>query len=350
MSTLHFVLPGDPETRTGGYLYDRRILAGLADHGWTIDLVRLGDGFPFPTEAEAADAARLLDALPPGHPVIVDGLAGGVLPDAMRRLSARHPLVALVHHPLAEETGLDPAARDALALSERAGLAHAARVIATGPATARRLVADYAVPEDRIGIVIPGTDIGPIARGSGDRPALLCVGSLTPRKGQAVLVRAVARIADRPWHLVLIGSPDRDPTYAGEVRQAVTTKGLGDRVDLAGELDADAVARHFATADIFVLPSFLEGFGMVLTEAIAHGLPIVATTAPAIPDTVPEGAGLLVPPGDEAALAAALSSLIDDPNRLDRLRDAAIRARESLAGWDDQAALFDAELRKAIRA
>jgi glycosyltransferase involved in cell wall biosynthesis len=343
---LDFVLPGDPDTRTGGYLYDRRIVSGLCARGWTVDVISLGDGFPFPTEAQRAAAEATLDRLTGTGPVVVDGLAGGVLPEAMARLAARRPLIALVHHPLAEETGLDPATRDRMAASERAGLAHAARVVATGPATAARLTRDYGVSPDRLGVVVPGTDIGPIAPGTGDPPVLLCVAGLSPRKGHIVLIHALAAIADRPWRLVLVGSTTRDPACAAAVRAAIAEAGLGDRVELAGELDADGLAARYAQADLFVLPSLLEGFGMVLTEAVAHGLPIVATTAPAIPDTVPPGSGLLVPPGDAAALAEALAAVLDRPARRAALRKAAIAARDRLAGWDDQAARFEAELRK----
>lgn len=346
---LTFVLPGDPETRTGGYHYDRRIIDGLRARGWDVAILRLGDGFPFPTGTEAARAAERLEALPSGQPVVVDGLAGGVLPVPLRRLSARAPVVALVHHPLAEETGLDAAARQALAASEKAGLAYARRVVATGPATAARLVRDYAVPEARLGVVIPGTDPAPPATGSGDPPLLLTVAALSPRKGHAVLVEALRRVADRAWRADFVGSTTRDPACGDAVRRAIVKAGLETRIDLVGELSADALSECYARADLFVLPSLLEGFGMVLTEALARGLPIVATTAPAIPDTVPPDAGLLVAPDDPAALAGALARVLDDPALAGRLRSAAREARRHLADWTDQVARFEAELEKAAR-
>lgn len=347
MPALSFVLPGDPETRTGGYLYDRRIVEGLRERGWTVDVVRLGDGFPFPTEAEAAEAAAVLESLPGGRPVVVDGLAGGVLPEPLRRLSARAPVVALVHHPLAEETGLDAAARQALAASEKAGLAHARRVVATGPATAARLVRAYGVPESRLGLVTPGTDAAPPAPGNGDPPTLLTVATLTPRKGHAVLVAALARIADRRWRAEFAGG-ERDPACAADIRRSIVEAGLSDRVALTGELSSEALEAAYARADLFVLPSLLEGFGMVLTEALARGLPIVSTTAPAIPDTVPAAAAVLVAPGDPDALAEALAGLLDDPGRRAALRADALRERERLAGWADQAALFEKEVLEAL--
>lgn len=344
---VHFVIPGDPATPTGGYIYDRRIVAALPAAGWQVTLHRLGDGFPLPSPAELDEAASVLAAIPDGAVTVVDGLAFGAIPDLARRESARLRLVALVHHPLALETGLPPETAARLYDSERAALAEAVQIIATSATTARDL-ARYGVPASRIGVVIPGTDPGPVSAGSGGGPPhLLCVATLTPRKGHDVLFEALARLADRPWRLTCAGSEERDPACAEALRRQIAALGLGQRVTLTGALDIPAVAALYHQADLFVLSSRHEGYGMVLAEALARGLPVVATAAGAIPETVPAGAGLLVPPDDPAALAATLGRLLDEPGRLAALAAGARRLRGTLPDWDTATARFAAALTAA---
>jgi len=345
-----FALPGDPETRTGGYLYDRRIRRGLEAAGWRVDLARLGDGFPdadAPTRRAAADR---LAALPAGVPVIVDGLAGGVLPDGIARAARRGPVVYLCHHPLADETGLDAAQALRLRASETGALAAASRIVVTAPATRRRLVDGFGVAPERIMVVEPGTDPAPLAPGTGDPPTLLCVASLTPRKGHAVLVDALAGLADRSWRLVLVGGAQHDAGCAADLRRRIARTDLADRILLTGELSGPDLDARYAEADLFVLPSHLEGYGMVLAEALARGLPIVSTTAGAIPDTVPADAGRLVPPGDASALRAALADLLDDPAARRALAAGARAARDRLPDWDTQARRFAAAIGQAAAA
>ncbi|MFE0759120.1 glycosyltransferase family 4 protein [Inquilinus sp. NPDC058860] len=342
--SIAFLLPGDPESRTGGYIYDRRIVEGLRGLGRRVALHRLGDGFPFPSEAEAAEAAAVLRALPDNTLTVVDGLAFSVLPKLMAAEAARLRLVALIHHPLAFEQGLSPAQRQALEISERQALAVARRVIVTSPGTARDLFG-YGVEAGRIGVVLPGTDPTPPARGSGEAaPVLLCVATLTPRKGYLDLVAALQRLAALPWRLVCAGSLERDAGHARAVLAAVEQAGLSDRIRFLGEIDEPALLRHYDRSDLFVMPSHHEGYGMALAEASARGLPIVSTTGGAIPDTVPPDAGILVSPGDVDALTGALRRLLTDPGARLRLREAGLAARARLPGWPAQAAAFAHEL------
>ncbi|KZD12522.1 glycosyltransferase family 4 protein [Oceanibaculum pacificum] len=332
MSTLHFLLPGDPATRTGGYLYDSRMMRELADLGWHVAHHRLADRFPFPDRQALDQAAALLAGLPDGALALIDGLALGAMPGAVAAQAGRLRIVGLVHHPLAEETGLDDAQRRSLFDSERAALAPLRRIIVTSPFTAQALAA-YGVPADRVTTIMPGTDPADPARGSGG-PALglLTVGSLTPRKGHDVLLTALARLRHRDWRLTLAGGA-RDPATARRVKEFIENNDLPDRVSLVGEIDEAALARLYDSADLFVLASHYEGYGMVFAEALARGLPVIGTTGGAIPTTVPREAGLLVPPGDAPALADALARVLDDPALLARLRAGALAARNSLPDW-----------------
>ena len=344
MNGVHFLIPGDLETRTGGYLYDRRIMAGLATLDWWVEPHRLDASFPAPTPAARAEADAVLAALPERALVVVDGLALGALPEVAARHRDRLRLVALVHHPLALETGLDDAARRRLHASERAALQQVRGVIVTSPSTARAL-ADYDIVPERCVVVSLGTDPAPLAEGSGDGTwTLLCVASLTPRKGHAVLFRALARLEALPWRLRCVGSADLDPATAAGLRILVTELGLSGRVEFLGPLAETALAVEYRRADLFVLPSYYEGYGMALAEALARGLPIVSTTAGAIPNTVPADASLLVPPGDEAALAEALARVMMEPGLRERLAAGARAARRDLPDWPTACARFAAAL------
>lgn len=345
MADLHFLLPGDPETKTGGYLYDKRIIVGLRALGWTVTLHRLGAGFPFPDAQESAEARTVLAAIPAGGLTIVDGLALGGMPHPVRAEAARLRLIGLVHHPLAAETGLSAADQTQLHAREKAALETVERVIVTSATTARILQDDYGVPPAKLGVVEPGTDPAPLARGSGSvQRHLLCVAGVTPRKGHRLLLDALAGLRDRRWRLTCIGSLTRDPATAEAVVRQVDSLGLTDRVALIGELEPAALAAYYDRADAFVLPSYLEGYGMALAEALARGLPIVSTTGGAIPETVPETAGLRVPPGDSKALRAALARLLDDADLYRALAEGARAARSSLPTWEQAAERFARQL------
>jgi glycosyltransferase involved in cell wall biosynthesis len=339
-----FLISGDWLSRTGGYRYDRRIILGLAEFGWTLQRIDLHGSFPQPTAAALLDAEAAVKAIPDGTVAVVDGLAFGAMPQIVQRHAQRLVWVALVHHPLWLETGLPARAAERLRMSEAESLRCARHVITTSTSTAQA-VAAMGVPAERITVVEPGTDPAPLAAGSaaGEPPGLLCIATLTPRKGHRVLIEALAGLHDRPWRLRCLGSLTMDADCALQVREAIAAAGLADRVSLEGEADDSAMDAAYAAADVFVLPSFHEGYGMVLAEALARGLPIVATTAGAIPNTVPADAATLVPPGDAAALRGALATLLDPadgPARRARLATGARRARAQLPTWPDTCRRF----------
>jgi glycosyltransferase involved in cell wall biosynthesis len=333
MGAIVFIVPGRRETKTGGYIYDRRMVDELRALGWTVEVREIDGSFPDPTSAALAEAARVLAAVPDDTTVVVDGLAYGAMPAQAERERTRLRLVALVHHPLAAETGLSAAVAARLKDSEIRALACARRVIVTSPATGRAL-ADYGVGADRITVVEPGTDRAPRATGStGDIVQLLCVASLTPRKGHDTLIAALATIADLSWHLTCVGSLERDSAMVARLRAQLRAHGLEGRVSLMGEADEAGVAEHYDRADVFVLPTEYEGYGMVVAEALARGLPVISTTTGAIPDLVKHDSGILVPPGDVAALAAALSSIVREASLRRRLAQGAILTRDRLPSW-----------------
>jgi glycosyltransferase involved in cell wall biosynthesis len=344
-----FVVPGDLASLTGGYGYDRHIMAGLRERGWAVDVVELGDGFPCPDATVLRQAAAQIAAIPDGSTVVADGLAFGALPELAAMHAARLRWVALVHHPLALESGLHAWQRQQLFESERRALAHASRVIVTSAATGRAL-ADYGVAARRVRVVTPGTAAAPLACGSAAAEgalSLLCVATLVPRKGYALLIEALAGLHDLDWTLHCVGSTTRDVSTAASVRAAIAGHGLGARVHLHGEVDDAALQAFYDRADVFVLPSLHEGYGMALAEALARGLPVVSSTAGAIADTVPAAAGLLVPPGDGLALRLALARVLEEPALRARLAEGSRAARQQLPTWAQAVERFASVLQEA---
>ncbi len=336
-----FAVPGDLATPTGGYAYDRRMIAELGRLGWQIDTINLGSGFPWPDKTTLAKAEAQLTMVPDGSTIVVDGLALGILPEAARRLRPNHILVALVHHPLALETGLTPTQAEILRASERAALAATKHVIVTSETTAQQLSASYAVPADKITVARPGNDAAAFAQGSRDGIVrLLSVGALIPRKGFDVLIAALAMLTSLPWQLAIAGDRTRDPQMAARLDADISRYALGGRISILGAVSQERLAELYAAADVFVLASRLEGYGMAYAEAIARGLPVVGTSAGAIPDTVPEGAGILVAPDEPAAFAEALRRVIEDPNERKRLAASARTAAASLPTWQASAQIF----------
>jgi len=339
-----FVHPGDIETPTGGYAYDRRMIRELGAAGLDIAPLRLDGAFPTPSAGEMEAALARLAATPPDTLLLGDGLALSVLPaERLKRLGRR--TVALVHHPLALETGLDRAAAHALHASEQAVLAIVDAVIAISPETWRMLIARYGVTPERMTLALPGTEPAARVPADGAPPRLIAVGSLTPRKGYDVLLDAVERLGDLDFTLTIVGTPDLDPGTAARIAGRVAAM-PGGRVRLAGQLDTAQLDAAYAAANIMVHPAFYEGYGMVLAEAMRRGLPVVCTTGGAAGETVPDGAGLKVPPDDAAALAAALRRLIGDRALRRRLADGAFTAGQALPSWQDTARIIAGVLTK----
>ena len=286
---------------------------------------------------------------PDGSLVLIDGLALGVLSGLARREAERLRLVALVHHPLALETGLAPQIAAEFAASEQAALACCRAVIVTSETTAAIVEAAFGVPAERITVATPGIDVEPQPDRGPRKPGplrILAMGSVTPRKAHDVLVAALNGLSDLDWTCTIAGSLEMDPETAEALKQQILDLGLAERIAVVGTVANVEAAALFAWADIFALASLYEGYGMVFSEALAFGLPIVATTGGAIPEVVPDSAGVLVRPGDADAFAEALRSLIVDAERRASLAAGAMAAGRRLTGWDRTAALIGEALER----
>ncbi|HDZ47302.1 hypothetical protein LCGC14_0027020 [marine sediment metagenome] len=339
------LVAGDPAQRTGGYLYDAHIVSALGDQGWDIDVIGLAGRFPDANAEAAAALSQALEALPEGASVVIDGLAMGALPAVVAQHAQRLEITALLHHPLGDELGLDAVDQQRFHRSELSALAAAARIIVTSHFTARRLpelAAHYGLPLNaNVVVVEPGVAQAPIspAAEAGEALRLLCVATLTPRKGQDVLVKALAGVAGDHWQCDCYGAA-RDPEFTQRVAQLIEQHDLQSRVYLHGECDSETLESAYRNAHALVLPSWYEGYGMVITEALAHGLPVITTTGGALRDTLPASAGLSVEPGDSEALQDVLSRFCHDAELRQQLRQGAAKARNELSDWQEAGAAF----------
>ena len=336
---VHVIVPegfDDPGQPTGGNIYDRRVCAGLAEAGWEVLVATVAGAWPIPGSGARADLARVVSAIPDGETVLIDGLIASSAAAQLLPHTGRIRMTVLLHMPLA--TAIDTHHDASAERSERAVLRAAAGVIVTSEWTRRQILTRYAIPARRVHVARPGTD----RVAAPPRPVrghLICVGVLSRHKGQDLLIEALADLADRDWHCVLAGSLDRDPDFVEHLQTRITRLGYDHRVRLSGVLIGAALSHAYTTADLLVAPSRSETFGMTVTEALAHGLPVIAAAVGGLPEAFGSaadgtGPGQLIPPGDPAALAAALRDWLGDEGHRYRLRAAARQRQSTLRGWE----------------
>ena len=336
---MHVIVPegfDDPGQPTGGNIYDRHVCAGLAAAGWEVLVTTVAAAWPVPSTGARADLARIVSAIPAGETVLIDGLIASPAAAQLLPHTGRIRMTVLLHMPLA--TVLDTH-RDASAQrSERLVLRAATGVVTTSEWTRQQVLARYAIPPRQLHVAQPGVD-QVAAQARPVRGHLICVGVLSRHKGQDLLVAALAELGDLDWHCVLAGPLDRDPDFVEHLQACIARLRYDHRVRLTGVLTAAVLSHAYTTADLLVAPSRSETYGMTVTEALAHGLPVIAADVGGLPEALgstADGArpGQLVPPGDPDALAAALRDWLADEQHRHRLRYAARRRRSTLRGWD----------------
>jgi glycosyltransferase involved in cell wall biosynthesis len=338
VTAVHVVVPegiDDPARPSGGNTYDRRVCRGLAALGWTVHEHAVPGAWPRPDEGGHAALAQAVRRIPDGAVVLLDGLIACASPETLVPQAGRLRQVVLVHMPLGHRP---PGEAGAVRAREREVLAAAAAVLTTSAWSRRRLEELYALPAERMHVSEPGVDAASLAPGTAAGHSLLCVAALTPDKGHEVLLGGLAMVADLSWRCECVGSLDRDPVFADKVRGRSRDIGLGDRVRFQGPLVGQELDRAYAAADLLVLASHAETYGMVVTEALSRGLPVLATEVGGVTEALGHGddgtrPGLLVPPGDPGALGVALRAWLEDAGLRERLRLAARERRAKLHPW-----------------
>jgi glycosyltransferase involved in cell wall biosynthesis len=347
VNTFVFAYPGDLQTVSGGYIYDRSIVGELTTQGWDVELLSLGAGFPFPDPKILNEAGQLLSQIRPGKSIVVDGLALGVMPEAIARAAVNHPIIALIHHPLSYESGLTAEQKIKFELSEKLALSYVDHVITNSPLTAQILAESFEVSSTRMTTVFPGThQVSPPLHQARtrftnqDEFKWLSVGSIIPRKGFDILIEAFAPINDMPWSLSIAGDNTRDVNTYSDLLEKIAHFQLQDRIHIHGVIDSIRLDSLYREADGFVLASWFEGYGMAYAEALSYALPVVGTSGGAISQTVPDSAGILTLPGDVRSLTTALKLVMSDPYRRKQLSLGAKDAAEKLPTWTESAKIF----------
>jgi glycosyltransferase involved in cell wall biosynthesis len=350
VTTVHVVVPDcidDPARPSGGNAYDRQVCLALAEIGWQVHVHAVPGSWPRPDAAAYAALSGVVQRIPDGALALLDGLVASTVPELLVPEANRLRLVALVHMPLGQG-----AAGSGTRLREAAVLSAAASVVTTSAWSRRTLLELYSLPGNRVHVAEPGVDPAPLSPGTTTGGALLCVAAVVPGKGHDVLLDALATMTELSWDCVCVGSIDRDPAFAERLRRRVLDDELDDRVRFTGPRSGEDLHRSYASADLLVLPSRAETYGMVVTEALACGLPVVAADVGGVAEALGHGRdgirpGLLVPPDDPAALAAALRTWLRDPEMRLTWRRAARERRASLRGWSTTTSVLAGVLAEA---
>jgi glycosyltransferase involved in cell wall biosynthesis len=355
VTTVHAVLPDgvdDPAQPSGGNVYDRRVCRGLQSLDWSVREHAVAGSWPRPDAASLATLAAVVERIPDEAVVLLDGLIASAAPEVLVPHAERLRLIVLIHMPLGDRP---PAAcEQTVRTREQAVLSAAADIVTTSAWTRRRLLELYPLPVERIHVAPPGVDAAELATGSPDGGALLCVAAVTFGKGHDVLLDALATVAELPWSCVCVGALDRDPAFAADLRRRSLQHDLTDRVSFPGPRIGADLDRSYAAADLLVLASRAETYGMVVTEALARGLPVVATRVGGVAEAIGHGdgatrPGLLPPPEDPVAFGAALRAWLSDEELRALLRGAARARRASLPGWTATASTLAGVLAGASR-
>jgi glycosyltransferase involved in cell wall biosynthesis len=355
VTAVHAVLPDgidDPARPSGGNVYDRRVCQGLGGLGWAVHEHPVAGAWPHADPASLATLGAVIAAIPDGAVALLDGLLACTAPDVLVPEARRLREVALVHMPLGHRPA--PGEIDTVRAREHAVVTAASAIVTTSAWTQKRLIGLYALPAARIHVAAPGVDAAELAEGTERGGELLCVAAVTPDKGHDVLIEALGNIADLPWRCLCVGSLERDPGFADAVRGFARDAGLDERISFPGPRTGTALRRSYAAADLVVLPSRAETYGMVITEALARGLPVIASEVGGTPEALGHGAagvrpGILVAPDDPTTLAAALRSWLTDAPLRARLRQAARQRRAGLKPWPATASAVAGVLAQVAR-
>jgi glycosyltransferase involved in cell wall biosynthesis len=332
---LHFLIPGDINTLTGGYVYDKIIINGLRNLGYGITVHQLGGDFPFPSAENLEHCKRILDSIPNRELVFIDSLAFGPMHMLLKDYQGKNPILPIIHLPLSQNPNYNEESKKLLAEQERRAFDYANSVVAVSWFT-KQLIVGYGVNPDNVWVITPGVFRVPRKTEYPGLPEnILCVGSFLPGKGQLVLVHALADMQQYAWSLSMYGIPEFDTDYVQSIKKTIDEAGLAKRVLMHKQVSGDELNAAYLRTDLFILPSLFENFSMALNDALIHGIPVITTTAGGIPFSVPKSMGLFISPGSQGELKQAIKELLTNSSLYKHLYRSASQYYKTANTWEN---------------
>lgn len=353
MNAVHFIVPegiNDTTRPSGGNTYDRKLIDALHKRGIAVVETPVSGSWPVASIESLGDLAAVLSAVTDGGVVLIDGIITSAASEVLIPHATRLRLVILMHMPL----GSQPAADVSVQLGERISLTAAIAVITTSSWTQGWLTENYKLAPASVYVAEPGVEPAAIASASSHGGRLVCVAAVVPHKGHDTLVEALATLSERDWDCRFIGSSTLEIDFVAQLRRRLQETQLSERIQFTGPLVGASLSSAYASADLLIAPSRMDTYGMVLTEAFARGIPVVASEVGGLPMTLGfdgehNRPGMLVPTDDPIALARAIATWLDRESHRQQLRGLALIRRRTLNSWTETASVV-AQVLEAVAA
>lgn len=341
---LHFLIPGDIDIFTSCYIYDRRIIEGLKSKGHIVKLHRLPDDFPFPSKGSLQLCNQIIKTIPKSEPIVIDGLAFGAIPSILKVVYGMNPIIGLIHLPLSVDPNYSAYQRTIITGPEKEAFGYASKFIVTSEYTAE-IFANLGIEEKNVNLVIPGLDNFSKKKDYPETPKkLLSIANLCRNKDHNILVSALSALSNKDWILHCYGNLDFDRNYLSEFQALIRRNKLQDKILIHGIISGKELNDVYLDADLFIHPSDFEVYGMALAEALAHGIPVVASTGGGICRTIPAKMAQFFKPGDVYGLQSILEELFENPDLYKRLYTKASTYNEQAQTWEKSCDLFEKAL------
>jgi glycosyltransferase involved in cell wall biosynthesis len=318
----------------------------LSEKGHQVRIHNLRNDFPFPDNLSLRECKEILDHITPGDPILIDSLAAGPLLPVLAPLYDKHPFVALIHLPLSHNLDIPLSQREILAQQEKSVMSLSAGLVVTSKYTGE-LIADWGIDSHVIHVILPGVEAEEQKNSYPTLPRnLLCVANYLENKGQLLLIKALAEMKMFNWVMNFYGHQDIDKRYVSELLSQIRHHGLANRIFIHGPISGSALTQAYLHSDLFILPSYFETYGMVLTEALAHGIPVIASTGGGIPYTVPPSMGILFKPGDIRELQLIAKAILENTWLYGKLWNEAANYHKQVNTWTQSVEEFEKLLQK----
>ncbi|HEX2933974.1 MAG TPA: glycosyltransferase family 4 protein [Bacteroidales bacterium] len=341
---LHFLIPGDIDTLASCYIYDKRLIEGLKKKGHAVEVHRLSDDFPFPSDESIIQFTKTIRQIPKGETVIIDSLALGVIPAVLKELSITNPIIGLMHLPLSVDPNYSAYQRTLITKPEMEALGYVGKFIVSSLYTQETLI-NLGIDENKINLVTPGIDDVPQKKNYPERPSkLLSIANMCRSKDHSLLVRALTALKDKDWELHCYGNLDWDRNYLADFQALIRKNNLQKKILVHGTISGKELSDAYLEADLFVHPSDFETYGMAMVEALAHGLPVVASTGGGIQKTIPSKMAQFFKPSDVYGLQSILEELFENPVIYKRLYTQALTYKQTAQTWSQTIELFEKAL------